>query len=421
MHRLLARVAWVLAVGGLLAVALARRAVSRGSVSPHALRSVAALGTAAFLLRALMVNHPDFYYPDLRTHASLVEAVRQAGWDFLWRPAAHIWEHGLWRIEALGKTYAFPYSPAFHVPFALAWPAYDDLLTWMKVLAAAVSVVPLALVWALARRVGAPPLGAVLMLLIPTYASRLSFAFLPATFGHAFDVALIAYLAGRLPVLQRPAAFLGGAALVAASQLAYVSGVINTALLVPCLALLDPLEREPPRLRQGARILAMGLLGALLAVLVYYRDFLGMLVDVAGRAASGAPAAASRYPVQGFFAVALERSWDFFGLVYPLLALGGLGLAFRRRAPGRFLLAAWGAAYLLLLLGRAKLPDLFLHGHETLFVTPLVCLAAGEALAWLWGRGLAGRGLAGALLALLAVQGLRLQWAAVAAQLGNAL
>ena len=53
-------------------------------------------------------------------------------------------------------------------------------------------------------------------------------------------------------------------------------------------------------------------------------------------------------------------------------------------------------------------------------MTPLVCLTAGEALAWLWARGSAARVLAGALLAWLVVQGLTLQWRAIADQLGNA-
>ena len=81
---------------------------------------------------------------------------------------------------------------------------------------------------------------------------------------------------------------------------------------------------------------------------------------------------------------------------------------------------AWILAYALLLLGRARVPDVFLHGHETLFVTPLVCLAAGEALARLGRLGAWGRAGAAALLGLLALQGLGAQWAALAAQLGNA-
>ena len=96
----------------------------------------------------------------------------------------------------------------------------------------------------------------------------------------------------------------------------------------------------------------------------------------------------------------------------------------RRRArwPVRTrLVAAWLITYALLLLGRARLPDLFLHGHETLLVTPLVCLASGETLAALARRGGARRRVAAAILLLfLAVQGLAWQWRALADQLGNA-
>jgi hypothetical protein len=81
---------------------------------------------------------------------------------------------------------------------------------------------------------------------------------------------------------------------------------------------------------------------------------------------------------------------------------------------------AWVLAYALLLLGRARVPDVFLHGHETLFATPLVCLAAGHALGAL-ARGPAWRRVAAAIvLAVLAAQGLHAQWASIAAQLANA-
>jgi len=65
-------------------------------------------------------------------------------------------------------------------------------------------------------------------------------------------------------------------------------------------------------------------------------------------------------------------------------------------------------------------PDVFLHGHETLLVTPLVCLAAGHALAVLARPSRGGWWTAAGLVAALSVQGLYGQWQAVAAQLGNA-
>jgi hypothetical protein len=415
-HRLLRGLPLALVLFGLAGVALGRWLQARGRAEAGAVRAVAALGIAAFLLRALAVNHPDFYYPDLRTHARLVEVLREAGLDFFVTPSRYIWEHGVWRTEAYGKTYAFPYTPAFHLPFAALGLGYDTLITAMKLTGAALSVAPLAFVWALARRWGASPAGAALMLFVPTYTSRLSFAFLPSLFGHAVDMAFLYWLAGHLERLREPRAWVQGAALVAACQLAYVSGVVNISLLVGLLALLALRLAPPPRLPHAAAVLGLGLVGALVSVILYYRDFLGMALDLGARAGGSA----SRYPVQSFSAVAFARTRDFFGFVYPVLAAAGVALLWRGDARRRWLLAGWLLAYAALLLGRAKVPDVFLHGHETLLLTPLVCLAAGHALARLAARSAVERGVAVAAALGLAVQGLVWQWRALWDQLGNA-
>ena len=418
-HRLMRGVLLALAVFGLGGVAIGRLLVARGRASAPAVRALAALALATFLLRALAVSHPDFYYPDLRTHARLVQVVRAAGLNFFRVPAAYIWEHGVWRTQAYGRTYAFPYTPAFHLLFAPIPFGYDELLTAMKLTAAALTTVPLVLVWVLARRLGASVVGAALMAVIPTYVSRLSFAFLPALFGHAVDIAFLCWLAGRLDRIRQPGVWVRGALFVAACQLTYVSGVINVSLFVAVLAVTEAAARGEARARQAAALLAMALAGSLVSVLVYYRDFLPMALDVASQAARRGAAAASVHPVQGFLTVAYARTRDFFDGIYPVLAAAGLTILFRRRR-GTSLLAAWFLTYVLLLLGRARVPDVFLHGHETLFVTPLVCLASGQALAALASHGRAGRAAALVVGAALAVQGLAWQWRALAEQLGNA-
>ena len=418
-HRLIRGLPWALLVFGLAGVAVGRWLVRRGSASQQGLRMVGALCIGAFLLRALLVNHPDFYYPDLRTHARLVGVVQEAGLRFFVTPSRYIWEHGVWRTEAYGRTYAFPYSPAFHIPFALLGLGYDSLLVALKLGAVAVSTVPIILVWAMARRLGISPLGAGLMVLVPTYASRLSFAFLPSLFGHAVDLAFLSWLVWRADALETRRAVLLGAAWVAACQLAYISGVVNLSLLVGVLALLTAAAAG---WRPGLSILAMGLLGSAISLTLYYRDFLPMVWDLAGRVLSHAQpgGTASRYPVQGWLAVIYGRTTDFFDHVYPLLAVVGM-MALWRRGRARLVLAAWVVTYFLLLLGRAKAPDIFLHGHETLLLTPLVCLASGEALQRLAGHGRWGRVGAGVALVFLAVQGCWLQWRSIADQLGNAL
>jgi len=422
-HRLLTGVVELTAVAGGLGVGLGHGLRRRGRLAPESLRMLAALALAALVGRALALNHPDFYYPDLRTHARLVEKVAEQGLGFFLEPRNAILEHGVWRVTAYGRSHAFPYSPAFHLPFVPLGLPYDTLLTAMKLYAVALSVVPLVLVWALARRLGISALGAGLMLVIPTYTSRLSFAFMPALFGHAVDMAFLLWLVARADRFGERSVLVHGAVWVAACQLAYVSGVVNISLLVAALALTCSWERrgQAGAWRIGIGLLLMGLAGSLVSVALYYRDFLGVVFDILPRAlGAGGGGGESHYPIQGFFATVWRRTLDFFGPVYPLLAAYGL-VRILRAGRARAVVLAWLLSYGLLLLGRAKVPDVFLHGHETTFVTPLVCLAAGEALVVLWRSGRAGRAVAAALLGLLTLLGLHAQWQAVAAQLGNAL
>ena len=334
-------------------------------------------------------------------------------------PATYIAQHGLWIVKAHGQTYAFPYVPTFHVPFAILGLPYDQRIAWMKIAGALISILPLPAAWLIARRLGLSTLGVALMIVIPTYTSRLSFAFLPSLLGHAMDMALVAWLAGHAEALRRPRVFAAGALLVAACQLTYISSVMNVCVFIALLALMAPRAAGEDRWRAALRVLAMGFAGSALAVAVYYRDFLDMLVDVARRIAGLTAGGASVYPVRGFFAVAWERTRSFFDGLYPPLAAAGLWLVWRH-ARARRLLAAWLGAYVVLLFGRAKVPDLFTHGHETLFATPLFCLLAGEALGALWRRGAWGRAAAAGLVAILTVQGFWSQWRFMADQLGNA-
>ena len=388
-------------------------------------RSALTLMLAAFLIRSLLVSHPDFYYPDLRTHARLVGFVHDAGGQFLVSPSSVIADHGVWVTGALGKTYAFPYTPVFHLPFAVLDIAYDDLLTTLKLATAALSTISVALVWAFAARLafaGAPLLSAVTMVVIPTYSSRLSFAFLPALLGNAVDLALILYLFVRLPQITERRAWLAGSVLVVGSYLAYVSGVLNTTLLLGVLAVLVFYGSEGDgraRCWRAIATLGMGLVGGLIAFILFYRDFLPMVLDLLGRIIGGVEGVESRYPIRSFLEMTVSRTWSFFGWWYPALAGLGMYLAFRKGVP-RLVLSAWLGTYFVLLLGRAKIPDIFLHGHETLFVAPLICLMSGVALSVWVDAGRTERLMVAAAVLTLAVVGLVDQWSFFADQLANA-
>ena len=379
----------------------------------------------AFLIRALLVSNPDFYYPDLRTHARLVDFVRDAGIQFLVSPSSVIEEHGVWVTGAFGAIYAFPYTPAFHLPFALFDISYDDLITALKLAAAAISTLPIALVWVFATRLGfqwAPLLSALTMVIIPTYSSRLSFAFLPALFGHFVDVTLLLFLFIQLPQITGKREWFQGSLLVAGSYLAYVAGVLNTTILLSVLAMsmFFSFEREKEsRCLSAIAILGMGVLGGLFSFVLFYRDFLPMFMDIVSRVAGSVEGGESRYPIQSFIETTVTRTWSFFGWWYPTLA--GFGMyQLLRSGISRLVLLAWLFTYFILLFGRAKIPDIFLHGHETLFVTPLVCLLSGVALETWMGSGRTRKLLVTVAIIVLAFVGIIDQWSYFSDQLMNA-
>jgi hypothetical protein len=422
-HRLLTGVPETLAIFGLIGLLIGRRLLSRG-VPVDVVRTAAALAITAFVVRALLVNQPAFYYPDLMTHERLVEVLREVGPRFLLAPSAYLEAHGAWSKPAYGGVSSLPYTPTFHAPFALLPFGYDGTLGAFKLAGAAISVLPLLLLCALARQLGSSAWGALLMLLVPTYTSRLSFALLPALLGHCADMSVLLFLVLYGARLGETKVWACGTALLAAAQLTYVSSVVNLGVFFALWISLLLLSGEEGR-RRALRTLAMLLTAAALAVLVFYRDFLGTAWGLASRIASRGHAATTRYAVEGFFALAYTRTRDFFDGAYPLRAIVGGVLLVRRIRPAQaqaaLLVLAWASAYFLLLLLRAKIPDVFRYGHETLFVTPLVCLAAGECLSWLWNHGGWRRLSAAVVLAFLIGQGAFEQWRAVAAQLGNAL
>jgi len=189
-------------------------------------------------------------------------------------------------------------------------------------------------------------------------------------------------------------------------------------LFVVVLALVDFVQERDPR--RAMAIFGFGLAGSALAFIVYYRDFLGLVLQVVRLGAAGLPVVAGGdAPPAGILETALSSLRRFFPVPWSLLGAWGLVLLLRR-GPGRALLAAWAATYGALLVGRAKVPLFFQHPHEALFVAPLLCLAAGAVVAPLMAARGSRRVLGVVLLAWLVASGLARQWQAFSLQVANA-
>lgn len=417
-HQLLRGVPEALALYAFVLILVALWLQRRGLVSRGDTALVASLLLVGFGVRAIALNTPGYYYPDLRSHARLALAIRDAGLRFAVDPAATVARVGLWQNPLGGRVITFPYAPGFHLPLAASDLPFDDLLTVEKLLGAAASTVPIALLFILSRRIGASTLGAGLLLVAPIYGRHLAVAFLPALFGHAWDVGLITWLQPRLERLKVPQVWLTTAFFVCACQIAYVSAVTLIPALIVALALLIAVGRAPGKVGLALALLGAGVVGSLLSVLAYYRHFLGPILTALPSLATPSPSGPAT-AAPGFLEVAFRTTTGSFAPL--LLALSVLGLVLSiRREKARPMLAAWLLAYALLLLGRARAPTLFQFQHEALFVAPLLFLAAGETLAWLWSFGSWRRAAAVALGLLLCVQGLWAQGDSLLAQLGHA-
>ena len=407
---------------------LAQKLIRRSGVDA---KEAALLGAAALicvLFRVVLISHPDFYYPDLLTHARVVQAIRAEGPGFFLHPADALNAQGAWTKPVLGQTSALPYAVAFHTPFAVLAALFDlsrdQIEIAFKSGGAILSVVPILLAGALARIFGLSPLAGLLLCLIPTYASRLSFALLPALCGHVFDLLALLAIGRFAEVGEGPRRLPSWIAMIGAlliGHLAYTSSVVNEGILCAVLVLVWLVSGPIGRSRASALIVAEGL-AAFCAFVLYYRHFVTDVVGLAGRlvGGGGSAGAPSVYPVEGFWPVFLERTGSFFPWPYLVLALIGI-LAARGQLKEKGLMIAWGLAYVVLILLRAKIPDVFRYGHETLFVTPVMMILVGAGLVIGWRRSGPSR-----VATLLASSGLlalsvRDQWRAMADQLGNAL
>jgi hypothetical protein len=380
-------------LGGLLALAIAAlpalavvvallgvsRAVSQrwpDRCGPHA--AFIPAGMAVLALVAL--SHPAFYYPDVDTHAKLVDALEHEP-SLALDPRPYQVRTGAWTRGIGGRLVPFPYSPAFHV---LARPLAKAIgsVSAIKTLAVGALGLTLLMTHLLARAVGlAPPWALVaqaVVCVLPVTASRLTLALYPTLLAQSLELFLLLALGSMLPLLRarETAAALG---ILAVVQAAYTGSLLSVPLIVTGLALSEALRGRRP---SAARLLAAWALATLVVVLVQYRHFVGILWrDVLPYASRGGEGTAE----PGLVA-AIRRLTIFFDHVHPGLAL--LGVLFLRGGGNarRVWRVAFGAGLGLLAL-RYALPALFRDAKEVELLAAPVAVAMAAGWSWLWTRG----------------------------------
>ena len=362
----------------LLLLCLARSISSRW---PHVCGVRAAFVPAAMAVLALVaLSHPAFYYPDVDTHAKLVDALAQEP-SLALDPRPYQMRTSAWTRGIGGRLVPFPYSPAFHV---LARPLAKAIgsVAAIKTLAVGALGLTLLLAHVLARAVGlAPPWATsaqAVVCVLPVTASRLTLALYPTLLAQSLELLLLLSLGRMLPLL-RAQETLVALGLLAVVQAVYTGSLLSVSLIVMGLALSEALAG---RRWSAARLLGAWALATLAIVFVQYRHFLPILWhDVLPYASAGPREAADPALV-----AALRRLTIFFDHVHPGIALLGvlfLGGAGKARRAWR---VALGAGLALLAL-RYVLPALFRDAKEVELLAAPVAVAMAAGWSWLWTRG----------------------------------
>jgi hypothetical protein len=356
----------------------------------------------AYLIRGFGLFHPETFYPDVGNARDYVEIFRETEGTLAERGVETQERTNVGYPRTVGgKSYAFPYSPLYFLPFALAGTpgGIEDAVRLGGLGASVLTILPLFWIASttLSSRVGV--LATLLFSFLPPIFSRLLLALHATVVGNFLDTLVIATLLAvcLAPEDRRRLALLFGTTLVC--LLVYTSSLFSMSAMFLFASLLS--RKLAPRL-----LSVLFACGTITVLWLYWPFLVSFFTEILpAMTALGSPREA---PAGSSSAgSALARIPLFYGYAYPPLALIGLYIARRRADPSAFrILLAWALAFLLMLSLRAFGGGLFRDLKEITFAAPLVALLAAASLIALAERGRSAKVAAVALTAFLVVFGL---------------
>lgn len=338
---------------------------------------------AVALAVLLGVAHPQFRSSDLTMNVHKLEEVSQGRW--------------LQTMALPGRSaLPAPYPPAYYAALLPAFPFLKHdfgLLRALVTHSAALLLTALAAVAFIVAARAAGPAAGLWAALLHGFAPAGYLLVSQGNFANIFGQAaagLVLLLLATLPDWRRPAA---ATALVAALLLACLGhfGVFLTLLLaVPAMALLVA-TLPPAGRRQALTLLGLFALALLLAFLLYYRHYVDLMIEVAGRIAAARAEGGQALGWNAGLAAEWRRTEQSLGWLGLPLAAAGLAGLWRNRTPAGRLTLGWLAASAVF--GLVGL-TLGLSVRYHFFALLGLAVAGGLALAGLGRRGWAGLALA---------------------------
>jgi hypothetical protein len=370
---------------------------------------------AALSIRLFALFHPDFYYPDVRTHSKFVSLIWTEGLsDFLTNHIENQHRHLLGLQFVSGRWVAFPYPPLLYLtiyPLSLLQLPVED---WMKLLPAALLSVEALALFAIGGKLGLGPRASFLAVLLHASARvlafRLAVASYAALFGHFWDMLAVLYIVFFFERLHRPLYGAGLGLLVAISILSYAGSVLTLGLFVPLLGiaiLLTRTGRPSTAVASTLWPLAGALASAWLFYLSYVPELLGTSAASGGASESAGGGISALVDSRLTPGAALSMAFYRLRLFYGPFSFAGAALLLRflwLRGRGARQLAlpltlAASATYLGMNFLRAGLGSthIFQFSKDDLAILPVFTLLLGSFAGALWGKGRGARAVALAL------------------------
>ncbi len=371
---------------------------------------------AGMAVRLFALFHPDFYYPDVRTHGKFVSLLWTEGLSgFLSNYIENQHRHLLGLQYVSGRWVAFPYPPLLYLsiyPLSLLQLPVED---WMKLVPTALVSVEALVIFVIGRKLGLGPRSALLAVSLHASARvlafRLAVASYAALFGHFWDMLALLYVVSFFQKLKRPLYGAGLGVLVAISLLSYAGSALTLGIFVPflCLALTFS-RRARPGTATVAALAGFSLAGALTAAWVFYLAYVPELLGPFGGATAGSEGGLSalvesRLTPLPALSMAFYRLRLFYGGLYAVVFIALLAWFFWRRVKeGHPLLqplaVAAASTYLGMNFLRAGLGSthIFQFSKDDLVILPLIALLLAGFLSAMWDKGAIPRAFALALL-----------------------
>ena len=285
---------------------------------------------AGFSIRLFALFHPDFYYPDIRTHSKFVYLLWNDGLFEYFSNYIEKQHNHLLGLQLIGEKWvAFPYPPLLYLviyPLSLISMPVEN---WMKIVPTAIVSLEGLLLFITARKLNINPRITVIAVILHSTARvlafRLSVASYAAILGHFCDFITISYLLYFFDRLHRFSYLLGLSCLVAIALLSYAGSALVLGFFIPVFCIVFGLQNyhQEKTMQRLICVAGSSLFGALAALFIFYWQYIPEIITSAHSTSTLNDLIEISFTPLNALTMGMNRLYQFYGL-FGFIALSSL-------------------------------------------------------------------------------------------------